>query len=192
MMAFYERFLGGEVRHFDFTWMRAVAPGRGTPPHMDIVFMGRGTTNLYTSWTPLGDISLEMGGLMVLERSHKHDRINNHYGRKDVDQYCLKPDSEEQPVMGRGGNIGRGGTLSNHPVKLRNRLGGRWLTTNYQAGDLLLFSMFTIHTSLDNHSDRIRISSDTRYQLASEPVDERWIGEHPIAHGPDAKQGIIC
>lgn len=192
MMTFYERFLGGEVRHFDYTWMRAVAPGRGTPPHMDIVFMGRGTTRLYTSWTPLDDIPTEVGGLMILERSHKHDRINNHYGRKDVDQYCENLIGDEEPVMGRGKNIGIGGTLSKDPVKLRERLGGRWLTTDYQAGDLLVFSMYTIHTSLDNQSDRMRISSDSRYQLASEPVDERWIGEHPIAHGSEAKRGIIC
>jgi hypothetical protein len=52
--------------------------------------------------------------------------------------------------------------------------------------------MFTVHTSLDNHSDRIRISSDTRYQLASEPVDERWVGEQPPGHGPSIKQGMIC
>src|SRR4051794_38865648 len=58
MITFYERFLGGEVRHFDYTWMRVVAPGHGTPPHMDVVFMGRGTTNLYTTWTPLGDIPI--------------------------------------------------------------------------------------------------------------------------------------
>ena len=61
-----------------------------------------------------------------------------------------------------------------------------------RAGDMLVFSMFTVHTSLDNHSDRIRISSDTRYQLASEPVDERWVGENPPAHGPSIKQGMIC
>ena len=65
MMAFFANFLGGEVRHYDFTWLRTVAPGRGTAPHMDIVFMGRGTTNLYTTWTPLGDIPLELGGLMI-------------------------------------------------------------------------------------------------------------------------------
>src|SRR4051812_32801820 len=47
MMAFFAAFLSGEVRHYDFTWLRTVAPGRGTAPHMDIVFMGRGTTNLY-------------------------------------------------------------------------------------------------------------------------------------------------
>ncbi len=192
MIEFYRRFLGGEVRHFDYTWMRAVAPGKGTPPHMDIVFMGRGTTNLYTTWTPLGDISLEMGGLMILERSHQYQRLNQGYGRKDVDAFCVNRRGENFTKMGGGGNIARDGVLSKNPAKLRERLGGRWLTTNFRAGDMLVFSMFTVHTSLDNRSDRIRLSSDTRYQLASEPVDERWIGEAPIGHGPGAKRGMIC
>ena len=192
MMEFFALLLGGEVRHYDFTWLRTVAPGRGTAPHMDIVYMGRGTTNLYTAWTPLGDIPLEMGGLMILERSHRHERLNNGYGRKDVDVYCVNHVGEGYTRMGGGGNIAPGGWLSNNPVKLRRNLGGRWLTTNFHAGDILVFSMFTVHASLDNHSDRIRISSDTRYQLASEPVDERWVGEHPPAHGPSVKQGMIC
>ena len=94
--------------------------------------------------------------------------------------------------MGGGGNISNGGWLSKDAVKLRKRLGGRWLTTDFKAGDALIFSMFTVHTSLDNHSNTIRLSSDTRYQLASEPVDERWIGEKPIGHGPAGKKGMIC
>jgi phytanoyl-CoA dioxygenase PhyH len=192
MIEFFTRFLGGEVRHYDFTWLRTVAPGRGTAPHMDIVFMGRGTTNLYTAWTPLGDIPIEMGGLMILEHSHQHERLNNGYGRKDVDAYCVNHVGEEYTKMGGGGNIAPGGWLSKNPVKLRNNLGGRWLTTNFRAGDILVFTMFTVHTSLDNRSDRIRISSDTRYQLASEPVDERWIGEQPPGHGPSIKKGMIC
>jgi hypothetical protein len=50
--------------------------------------------------------------------------------------------------------------------------------------------MFTLHCSLDNQSpvNRIRLSSDSRYQLASEPADERWIGADPIAHGPAAQR----
>jgi hypothetical protein len=50
--------------------------------------------------------------------------------------------------------------------------------------------MVTLHCSLDNQSpvNRIRLSSDSRYQLASEPADERWIGEEPIAHGPAAQR----
>ena len=59
-------------------------------------------------------------------------------------------------------------------------------------GDLLVFSMFTMHASTDNHTRRIRLSSDTRYQLAGEPVDERWIGEDPPAHGIHSKRGLIC
>ena len=39
-----------------------------------------------------------------------------------------------------------------------------------------------MHTSLNNNTNRYRISADTRYQLASEPVDERWIGRKPKGH----------
>lgn len=191
MMEFYTRFLGGAARHFDYTWMRAVAPGTGTPPHEDIVFMGRGTHDLYTAWTPLSDISLELGGLIVLEKSHLNERIKNTYGRKDVDSYCVNhKDAEERAAMDRLGPWG--GWLSKNPALLRQRLGGRWLTAEFRAGDLLTFSMFTIHASLDNQSNRIRLSSDSRYQLASEPVDERWVGPNPVAHGRAGKRGRIC
>ena len=55
MISFYEFFLGGEVRHFDVTWFRVKLPGSdSTTPHYDIVYMGRGTTELFTSWVPFG------------------------------------------------------------------------------------------------------------------------------------------
>ena len=79
MIEFYERFIGEAVRHFDFTWLRTVAPGAGTAPHTDAVFMNRGTHELFTSWTPLGDVSLEMGGLMMLEGSHHHRKLREVY-----------------------------------------------------------------------------------------------------------------
>ena len=184
MMQFWERFLGGPVRHFDYTWLRAVAPGISSAPHCDIVFMGRGTSHLFTAWTPLGDISLEMGGLMILENSHLNASVKASYGRKDVDVYCAnRPAVETQRF---------GGAISTNARALRDEMGGRWLTANFRAGDLLAFGMYTIHTGLDNRSDRIRISCDSRYQLASEPADERWIGANPIGHGPNAKRGMIC
>jgi hypothetical protein len=192
MMAFFEQFLGDTVRHFDFTWVRAVAPGQGTAPHMDVVFMGRGTPRLYTAWTPIGDIPVSMGGLLILEQSHKHERLNKNYGAKDVDAFCTNKRGEGYTKMGGGGNIAASGWLSNDAIKLRERLGGRWLTADFKAGDVLIFSVFTVHTSLDNGSNAIRLSTDTRYQLASEPIDERWIGEHPIGHGPEGKRGMIC
>lgn len=192
MIAVFEKLLQYQVRHYDFTWVRAVAPKRGTPPHMDIVYMGRGTKQLYTAWTPLSDIPLAMGGLLVLERSHRHDRLNNGYGSKDVDEFCENKVGAGYTKMGGGGNISDGGWLSKDPAKLRKALGGRWLTANYELGDVLIFSVFTVHTSLDNASNKIRLSTDTRYQRADEPIDERWIGDEPIGHGAAGKRGKIC
>ena len=168
MMEFYTAFLGGEARAFDFVWMRVMGPGRSTAAHYDIVYMGRGTTNLYTSWTPLGDVPLSHAPLLILENSHRLEAVKATYGKMDVD---------------RDGNWKKSeGHYSKDPVALQKQLGLRWLTTEFHAGDLLVFSMYTMHCSLDNTSDYIRISSDTRYQLASDSVDERWIGENPIAH----------
>jgi len=192
MIDVFTLLLESTVRHYDFTWVRAVAPKRGTPPHMDVVYMGRGTKKLYTAWTPLSDIPLSMGGLLVLERSHQHEKLNNGYASKDVDEFCENKVGEGYTKMGGGGNIRDGGWLSDNPVKLRNALGGRWLTANYEAGDVLIFSVFTVHTSLDNASNRVRLSTDTRYQRADEPIDERWIGDEPIGHGAAGKRGKIC
>ena len=96
MIEFYERFLGGAVRHYDFTWMRAIAPGHGTHPHGDVVFMGRGTHDLYTAWTPLGDVDYELGGLMILEGSHRLRNLRDGYLTRDVDEYCENVPGEEE------------------------------------------------------------------------------------------------
>jgi hypothetical protein len=191
MMDFWSGLLDAPVRHFDYTWLRVVGNGWGTHPHCDIVYMGRGTKKLYTAWTPLGDIPLEQGGLLMLERSHQHERLNNNYGSKDVDAFCENRRPGHQG-MGGGGNIRNGGWLSKDPYLLRKNLGGRWLTAEYNMGDLLVFSVYAVHGSSDNHTNRIRLSSDSRYQHAAEPADERWIGPNPIGHGPHAKRGVIC
>ena len=42
--------------------------------------------------------------------------------------------------------------------------------------------MHTLHGSLDNTTDELRVSCDTRYQRADEPVDDRWMGDPPKGH----------
>lgn len=190
MMEFYEGLLDGQVRHFDFTWMRAIAPGRYTRPHGDIVFMGRGTHDLYTAWVPLGDVPQQMGGLMVLEGSNRLDYMRNEYSKQDVDTYCENVPGEKERALNEGWLWNP--SISENPKELRELFRGRWLSTEYRAGDLLTFTSYTVHASLDNHTDRVRLSSDSRYQLASAPIDERWIGEAPPGHGPDGKRGLIC
>jgi len=190
LISWFAGVLGGAIRHYDFTWLRAVAPGHGTSPHCDIVYMGRGTTNLCTAWIPMGDVPLHVGGLIILEGSNKLCDLRNSYGKLDVDVACdNQPDARNQ-VEARG--FHESGAIDTDAVALRERLGGRWLTAEYQMGDLLVFGMYTIHASLDNNSREIRLSSDSRYQLAADPVDERWVGENPVGHGPNAKRSLIC
>lgn len=205
MLDVFARVLGGEVLHFDYTWLRAVGPGHGTAPHCDVVYMGRGTHELLTAWTPLGDIPLEVGGLMVLEGSHRRSRERMaDYLAQDVDTYCENGPNADKVRSGEmhwehwdGSFTAWDGAISHDLVALRESLGGRWLTSpDYRMGDVLIFSMQTVHASIDNQTNLLRLSTDTRYQRADQPVDERWIngpnGEEPIAHGLAGKRGKIC
>ena len=46
----------------------------------------------------------------------------------------------------------------------------RWATTDYRPGDVLLFHCLTSHAALPNHTDRLRISADFRWQAADQPA----------------------
>lgn len=190
IMGFFEKYFGGTTQEYEYTWFRVKNRGKGTTPHCDIVFFNRGTHNICSTWVPYGDIDPELGGLMILEDSHnKRDRLKNYLNR-DSDTYCKNRDGAEQ-YASQDIKVWSG-MLSNNPVTLREKLGGRWLTANYRMGDLLLFPPFTVHCSLDNITDRIRISTDSRYQLASDPYDKRWIGPNPMGHEAGGKLGVIC
>ncbi|QYM80581.1 phytanoyl-CoA dioxygenase family protein [Horticoccus luteus] len=192
LVAFYTALFGEPVRHFDYTWFRAMSRGQGSTPHCDLVYMGRGTHQLLTCWIPYGDVPLEVGGVMLLEDSHKKSERLRHYLEIDVDSYCENRPREVERVKNQGG-WSHPGFLTKNPVSLREKLGGRWLTApEWRIGDFITFGMSLVHGSLDNQTARVRLSSDTRYQRASEPIDERWIGANPIANTRAGKRGRVC
>lgn len=164
VMSFFDGFLGGPSITYDVKWLRAVASREYTGAHYDIVYMGRGTKNLYTMWTPIGDVSYELGGLALCLGSQHFDKIKQTYGQMDVDRDHVV------------------GWFSDDPVEVVGNFGGQWATTEFQAGDALIFGMYIMHGSVTNTSNHYRISVDTRYQLASDPVDDRWYGEKPKMH----------
>jgi len=165
VMSFFDRLLGGKSMTYDYKWPRAVAHGGNTGAHYDVVYMGRGTKDVYTMWTPFGDTPLELGTLAICLESQHYNRIKQTYGEMDVDR----------------DNVATG-WFSEDPIEIVETFGGRWATTSFEAGDVIIFGMYMMHASLNNMTHRFRISSDTRYQLASEPVDERWIGRKPKGH----------
>jgi len=182
ILGFYREVFGCPVAHFDHIWTRVVRPGPGTPPHADSVYMNRGSAKLMTAWIPYGDVTREIGGLMVLEQSHlQADRLRN-YLSSDVDEFCEN----------RGPYKFKNGCLSKNPRTLREKLGGRWLTADFRMGDLVTFGMTTLHASLDNHSRQLRLSTDTRYQPAHEAIDPRWVGPNTMEWSEKNRVGKIC
>jgi len=127
-----------------------------TPAHQDHFFI-RQTGRFRTVWIPLMSIERRVGGLAVAARSH-HRGLLEHVEHDTAYSYIFR------------GRKQRGVPLES--------IGQTWLTTDYRAGDLLVFHSLMIHRALPNTSDRIRLSLDTRYQPLSEP--RTWQAEQTI------------
>ena len=68
----------------------------------------------------------------------------------------------------------------------------RWVTGDYRMGDVVIFSVYAVHGGTDNRSNKVRLSTDTRYQRADALIDERWVGAQPVGHGPGGKRGSLA
>lgn len=163
VMRFFDELLGEQSLTYHYKWLRAVGKGDFTGAHYDIVYMGRGTQNVYTVWSPLGDVTYEMGGLAICLGSHRFEELKRSYGRTDSDRDGI-------------------GHYTDDPLEITEKFGGKWATTTFQAGDVLIFGMFLLHCSLENTTNHYRISVDARYQSVNEKVDERWSGKKPRGH----------
>ena len=109
--------------------------------------------------------------LIILENSHRHAALDGYFATDAAKQ--------------------RLGWLERDPVALQARLGGRWLSTHFEPGDVLCFSGHMVHGALDNNhpGGRCRLSSDTRYQLRDDQRDERWFGSVANPYGGDYERG---
>ena len=158
---------GEAAAHFSFAWLRAMVAGKGSGLHCDSPFMNRGSKRLLTVWTPLGSVALNEAPLYVVEGSHRWADLRERFEGLDVDRDSGSAD------------------FGVHAVDLASERGTRLLTSPFEAGDCLMFGMFTAHASFDNASPegRIRLSCDTRFQPAADPMDDRWSGPNPSGHG---------
>lgn len=167
LVRFFSALFAEPATTYDYQWLRLVGTGEATGAHVDAVYMGRGTPDVITCWTPIGDVGLDQGPLAICVGSHRSpgfEPVRRTYGRMDVDRDRVA------------------GWFSSDPWELAERFGARWATTAFRAGDALLFGMQTMHASLENVSDRYRLTADTRWQAAAQPADERWVGERPRGH----------
>lgn len=152
-----------EVRTFDFKWLRAMPRAAFTGAHLDTVYMGRGSPNLLTCWIPFGQTPLEKGALAVCEGSHTaagYQRLRETYGAMDHE---------------RDGLDGTG-WFTEDPQEALSLFGGQWRSHDFEPGDIVTFTMHTLHMSISNTTDQVRISADVRWQPSTDLVDPRYVG----------------
>jgi ectoine hydroxylase-related dioxygenase (phytanoyl-CoA dioxygenase family) len=165
---FFRVFFGEEAVTYDYKWLRAIGNENFTGCHYDTVYMGRGSKNVRTVWIPIGEIPVNQGTLAICEGSHNKESfalLRNTYGGLDVDRDMVSS-----------------GWFSTDPYEITNKFGGRWLTTAFNPGDVLIFGLFTLHASTTNLTDKFRISCDVRFQPVGDKMDERWVGKKAMGH----------
>lgn len=158
------RIMKHESEMLRYLWPRLASVGSGTALHQDAPFLKGAPSNALVSvWTPLGDITPKEGALVILNGSHKSKLLQREYGNKDVD---------------KENNFG---WYNTDLYECQQKIGGQCLTTNFQAGDVLIFNLMTLHGAFDNNSEnKIRLSSDSRYQSTKYPIHSRWQGNIPV------------
>jgi ectoine hydroxylase-related dioxygenase (phytanoyl-CoA dioxygenase family) len=121
-----------------------------TPPHQDHP-NNQGTQQLYACWIPLGDCPISIGNLSLLEGSHRYGVLPLEY------------------AMGPGH---RRAVLDQRMAALT------WRGGDFRLGDIVIFHSLTVHRSLPNATDRLRISVDYRFQREGEPLTENCLLPH--------------
>jgi hypothetical protein len=156
--------LGGPARAQDYLFLRPANRGKFTYIHCDYPFFTRTTEAVATAWIALGDVPTEDGPLFLLENSHRFQDIADSYRGFDVAR-----------------DTSRKAALMVSPIQFAAERKTRILAQDFSAGDVVIFQMFLLHGSLDNVSpqNRVRLSCDVRYQLASAPLDPRYFGPDP-------------
>jgi hypothetical protein len=121
-----------------------------TPAHQDHFYI-RGTVDTYSCWAPLGDCPRELGGLAVAPGTHQNG---------------FQEHTEKFPAA-----VGGRGVPTDEIAE--------WHTSDFRAGDALFFHSYTIHKALPNRTaDRLRISTDNRYQRQGEAIDPGALRTH--------------
>jgi ectoine hydroxylase-related dioxygenase (phytanoyl-CoA dioxygenase family) len=153
--------------------LRHTHPGtpQVTPAHYDLVYLRGGTDRVVTAWIPVGDVPVEMGGLVYLEGSHTEGvKLEANFRKESLD---LPP---EERINAYNAHMTEGGWISKDLPDMANRFDTRWLAADYEAGDVVLHSPYMIHASTTNEDEegRIRLSTDIRYQNVNDEIDPRW------------------
>ncbi|GCE11932.1 phytanoyl-CoA dioxygenase family protein [Tengunoibacter tsumagoiensis] len=170
---FYKEFLQGPPYLHRRKMLRFNIPGEDhcTGGHYDLIYLRSGTDRLCTSWIPLDDIPVEMGGLIYLEHSDAAGRqLEAEFRAKNAEL------PSEERISAYNRNMRANGWVSTNLAEMAERFNTRWLVADYEAGDMVIHSPYMIHAATLNNDPllRTRLSTDIRFQCVDDEIDQRW------------------
>jgi ectoine hydroxylase-related dioxygenase (phytanoyl-CoA dioxygenase family) len=148
---------------------------------MESVYMNRGTKLALVAWVPLHDTPLHMGGLCVARGSNSAEmyaKIRTTYGAMDVEGSGIAGDGsythDPNELLPIGKRIERNINISADVVVDDNPL----VTTTFEAGDVVLMTIYTMHGFLTNRSSCWRVSCQSKWIMEGDDVgpDPRYAG----------------
>ncbi|KAI1082834.1 hypothetical protein F5B20DRAFT_530589 [Whalleya microplaca] len=150
--------------------------------HYDQIFLRHGEDTSVTAWVPMGDVALDGGGLIYLENGHT---LGQEIEQNFYDKAREAGMTEEESKNAFNKNMMGGGLLADGSKEFAEEHGRRWLVTDYQAGDVVLHTPYTIHASTINKDPKnvIRLGTDLRFVNSSRPYDTRWTKVYSFGDG---------
>jgi hypothetical protein len=156
VMAVIRTVFGGGVHRLPHYALELSYPGEQHGFSMPAVHMNRGTKLALNAWVPLLDVPVTGGGLIAVGGSNsakEYEKVRLTYGSHEVES----------------GDIRGDGTFTSDPQELL-RYGKRLHCTSFEAGDLVLSTVYTMQGFATNTTRHWRVSATSRWIMEGDDV----------------------
>ena len=164
VMTAVRQVMGGPVTRLDHTSLELSYPGEEHGFSMPSVLLNQGTPLLLCAWVPMHDVPLFMGGLAIVHGSNSRSSwkaVRHSYGTHDM----------------MSGDI-QGDECFSHDAEEILRYGAPLVTSAFDAGDIVLTTIYTMQTFVTNSSKYWRLSGTSRWLIEGDDkgADPRYMG----------------
>jgi phytanoyl-CoA hydroxylase len=154
---------GENTLQFRRSLLRNNIPGtHAIGTHYDQIFLRHGEVTNLTAWCPMGDIKINGGGLIYLEKSKVTLALDFVWGLslrsgkslgQDIEAEFFRKAAEsgfsdEEAKYAFNNNMMATGLLSDNSAEFAREHNRRWLASDFEAGDVVLHDPFAVSIQL--------------------------------------------
>ena len=173
VMATVRQVFGGLVECLPHRSLELSAPNEAHGFHMDSVYMNRGSKLMLTAWVPLHHTPMSMGGICIARGSNSspcYESIRKTYGMIDVETAGIHGDGCYTNDCGELLQLGKVKRFDPDTSSVSVFDDTPLSTASFQAGDVVLMTVYTMHSFLTNSTRFWRCSGDTKWLMEGDDV----------------------